>query len=47
MSLKKKFFHYIIPSIAAMWVFSLYSMVAGIFVGQDEGPAALAAMSPP
>lgn len=45
MSLKKKFFHYIIPSIAAMWVFSLYSMVAGIFVGQDEGPAALAAIN--
>ncbi|WP_297434941.1 MATE family efflux transporter [uncultured Clostridium sp.] len=44
-SLKKQFFNYLIPSICAMWVFSLYTIIDGIFVGKYVGPSALAAVN--
>lgn len=43
--LRKKFFRYTIPSIAAMWVFSFYSMVDGFFVSMGNGPMALASVN--
>ncbi|WP_434796441.1 MATE family efflux transporter [Terrisporobacter vanillatitrophus] len=44
-SLKSQFKKYVIPSVAAMWVFSLYSMVDGIFVSEGVGSDALAAVN--
>ncbi|MEG1408825.1 MAG: MATE family efflux transporter [Terrisporobacter sp.] len=43
--LKEQFKKYVIPSVAAMWVFSLYSMVDGIFVSKGVGSDALAAVN--
>ena len=43
--LKKKFINYLIPSVCAMWVFSLYTIVDGIFVGRYVGANALAAVN--
>ncbi|MGI6029283.1 MAG: MATE family efflux transporter [Candidatus Heteroscillospira sp.] len=45
MSLLRKFFKFVIPSIAAMWVFSLYTMVDGMFVSHGVGEHALAAVN--
>ncbi|MDD2955860.1 MAG: MATE family efflux transporter [Oscillospiraceae bacterium] len=45
MSIVKKFFHYILPSIVAMWVYSIYTMVDGIFVAKGVGPVALGAVN--
>ena len=43
--LTKKFFKYSIPSVTAMWFFSIYTMVDGMFVGKGVGPFALAAVN--
>lgn len=43
--LRKKFFNYLTPSVTAMWIYCLYSLVAGIFVGKGVGPSALAAIN--
>lgn len=40
--LKTQFKQYVIPSVASMWVFSLYSMVDGAFVSKGVGSEALA-----
>lgn len=45
MSLKRRFFQYVIPSILAMLVFNLYTMVDGIFVAKYVGETALAAVN--
>ena len=45
MSLGKRFFKYLAPSVVAMWVFSLYTMVDGIFVSKGVGELALAAVN--
>lgn len=45
MSLKAKFLKYMIPSVVSMWVFSLYTMVDGIFVARGVGETALAAVN--
>lgn len=45
MSLRKKFFRYVIPSVASMWVFSIYSMADGIFVANGVGSHALSAVN--
>ncbi len=45
LSLKKKFFHFAAPSIISMWIFSLYTMVDGIFVAWGCGETALAAVN--
>lgn len=44
-SLRKKFIKYLLPSVSAMWVFSLYTMVDGIFVSRGVGPLGLAAVN--
>lgn len=44
-SLKKKFIRYLGPSVVAMWVFSLYTMVDGIFVSKGVGELALASVN--
>lgn len=43
--LTKKFFKYLVPSVSAMWFFSIYTMVDGIFVGKGIGSYALAAVN--
>ena len=45
MSLPRKFFKFVLPSIASMWIFSLYSMVDGMFVSHGVGEHALAAVN--
>lgn len=44
-SLKGDFFRFIIPSIAAQWVFALYTMVDGIFVARGVSEVALTAVN--
>ncbi len=44
-NLKTQFKQYVIPSVASMWVFSLYSMVDGAFVSRGVGSEALAAVN--
>ena len=45
MPLVKRFFQFVIPSIVSMWIFSLYTIVDGIFVAQGVGEQALAAVN--
>lgn len=45
MSVKKQFFKYLVPSVSAMWFFSIYTMVDGMFVGRGVGDKALAAVN--
>ncbi|MEG0321507.1 MAG: MATE family efflux transporter, partial [Oscillospiraceae bacterium] len=45
MDLLKRFFKFVIPSIVSMWVFSLYSMVDGMYVSHGVGESALAAVN--
>ena len=45
LSLAKRFFKFVLPSIVSMWVFSLYTMADGIFVAQGVGEKALAAVN--
>lgn len=44
-NLIKQFAKYTIPSVSAMWVFSIYTMVDGMFVGQGVGEVALGAVN--
>lgn len=44
-NLNRKFLHYLVPSVTAMWVFSIYTMIDGIFVGKFVGPTALASVN--
>lgn len=44
-NLKKSFIKNLIPSVAAMWVYSIYTIIDGIFVGKGVGPTALAAVN--
>jgi putative MATE family efflux protein len=41
----RKFLRYVIPSVLAMWIFSIYTMVNGIFVAKGVGATALAALN--
>ena len=43
--IKTKFFRYVMPSVAAMWVYTIYTMVDGIFVARGVGEDALAAVN--
>lgn len=45
MELRKKFVKFVLPSIASMWAFSLYTMVDGIFVARGVGETAMAAVN--
>lgn len=42
---KHKFLHYAIPSVMAMWVYTIYTMVDGMFVANGVGITALAAVN--
>ena len=44
-NLRKQLLKYVLSSIAAMWVFTLYTMVDGMFVARGVGPDALAAVN--
>lgn len=44
-NMRATFLKYLLPSVAAMWVFSIYTMVDGIFVGRYVGAKALAAIN--
>jgi len=44
-NLVSKFFKFTIPSIVSMWIFSLYTMVDGIFVAHGVGSHALGAVN--
>ena len=45
MNLVSKFFKFTIPSIVSMWIFSLYTMVDGIFIALGVGSHALGAVN--
>lgn len=45
MELLRRFFKFVIPSIVSMWIFSLYTMVDGIFVAWGVGEHALTAVN--
>lgn len=45
MSLKRQFFKFVIPSIIAMWVFSIYTIVDGFFVANFAGELELSAVT--
>lgn len=45
MNLVAKFFKFTIPSIVSMWIFSLYTIVDGIFVAHGVGSHALGAVN--
>lgn len=45
MELLKRFCKFAVPSIVSMWIFSLYTMVDGIFVSHGVGEHALAAVN--
>ena len=45
MSLKRKFIRFVLPSIASMLVFNLYTMVDGIFIANYAGETSLAAVN--
>ena len=44
-SLKRDFFRFVIPSVIAQWVFTLYTMVDGIFVARGVSEVALTAVN--
>lgn len=41
----KTILRYIIPSVVSMWVFTIYTMVDGIFIGRYVGPLGLAGVN--
>lgn len=43
--MKEKFLKYVIPSVLAMWIYSIYTMINGIFVAKGVGEIALAAVN--
>lgn len=44
-NLVKTFLRYVVPSVAAQWVYALYNMVDGIFVARGVGETALTAVN--
>ena len=42
---KHKFFHFAVPSVMAMWVYTIYTMVDGMFVSRGVSTTALAAVN--
>ncbi|MCI5643131.1 MAG: MATE family efflux transporter [Peptoniphilus sp.] len=45
MNLRRQFFKFVIPSIIAMWVFSIYTIVDGFFVANFAGELELSAVT--
>ncbi len=46
-ALVKKFVRFAVPSVISMWIFSLYTMVDGLFVAKGVGELALASVNIP
>ena len=44
-SIGRTLFNYALPSTVSVWIFALYTMVDGMFVGKGVGPRALAAVN--
>ena len=44
-ALVKKFLRFAVPSVISMWIFSLYTMVDGLFVAKGVGELALASVN--
>jgi putative MATE family efflux protein len=44
LELRKRFLRFVLPSIASMWAFSLYTIIDGIFVARGVGETAMAAV---
>ena len=44
-SIKSRFLQYVLPSVAARWVYTIYTMADGIFVARGVGEQALAAVN--
>lgn len=42
---RSKFYNYVFPSVLSMWVFTVYTMVDGMFVAKGVGETALAAVN--
>ena len=45
LNLVRRFFKFTVPSIVSMWIFSLYSLVDGMFVAWGVGEHALTAVN--
>lgn len=43
--LLKTILRYSVPSVVSMWMFTVYSMVDGIFIGKYVGPLGLAGVN--
>lgn len=43
--IKNRLMKYVVPSVAAMWVYTIYTMVDGMFVARGVGTTALAAVN--
>ncbi|MFA9423113.1 MAG: MATE family efflux transporter [Sedimentibacter sp.] len=43
--MRRKFLKYVIPSVMAMWIYSIYTMASGIYVAKGVNEIALAALS--
>lgn len=41
----RKYFKYVIPSVLAMWIFSVYTMISGVIVAKGVNELALAALN--
>ncbi len=41
----KTILRYVIPSVVSMWIFTIYTMVDGMFIGRFVGPMGLAGVN--
>lgn len=41
----KTILRYVIPSVVSMWIFTIYTMVDGMFIGRCVGPMGLAGVN--
>lgn len=44
-SVLKTILRYAIPSVVSMWIFTIYTMVDGMFIGRFVGPMGLAGVN--
>lgn len=44
-SILKTILRYVIPSVVSMWIFTIYTMVDGMFIGRFVGPMGLAGVN--
>ena len=43
--MRRKFLKYVIPSVMAMWIYSLYTLASGVYVAKGVNEIALAALN--